>query len=115
MELWLVRVVLAEGKISTDELAFIRAEAKRLHLSVEEVSALVRQIQQELERESNFADMPIHQIAAKPELAVEHYKTLVSNIRQLGMLMEPAEFEKLRAANSKLTPDELALWTRIRG
>ena len=107
--------IMRDGKISTDELDFIRAEAKRLHLSVEEVSALVRQIQQELEREANFADMPIHQIAAKPELAVEHYKTLLSNIRQLGMLMDPAEFERLRATNSRLSADEVELWTKIRG
>ncbi len=107
--------IMKDGKISTDELEFIRAEAKRLHLSVEEVSALVRQIQQELEREANFADMPIHQIAAKPELAVEHYKTLLSNIRQLGMLMDPAEFERLRAANSRLSADEVELWNKIRG
>ena len=107
--------IMKDGKISTDELEFIRAEAKRLHLSEEEVAALVRQIQQELEREANFADMPIHQIAAKPELAVEHYKTLVSNIRQLGMLMDPAEFEKLRMANGRLTADEAELWSKIRG
>jgi len=107
--------IMKDGKISTDELAFIRAEAKRLHLSEEEVAALVRQIQQELEREANFADMPIHQIAAKPELAVEHYKTLLSNIRQLGMLMDPAEFERLRASSGRLSADEVELWTRIRG
>jgi hypothetical protein len=107
--------IMKDGKISTDELEFIRAEAKRLHLSEEEVGALVRQIQQELEREANFADMPIHQIAAKPELAVEHYKTLVSHIRQLGMLMDPAEFERLRMANSQLSADEMALWMKIRG
>ena len=106
--------IMKDGKISTEELEFIRAEAKRLHLSVEEVSALVRQIQQELEREANFADMPIHQIAAKPELAVEHYKTLLSNIRQLGMLMDPAEFERLRAASGRLSADEIELWNKIR-
>jgi DNA-binding CsgD family transcriptional regulator len=107
--------IMKDGKISTDELAFIRAEAKRLHLSVEEVTALVRQIQQELEREANFADMPIHKIAAMPELAAEHYKTMLSNIRQLGMLMDPAEFERLRLTSSRLTPDEVALWEKIRG
>jgi voltage-gated potassium channel Kch len=107
--------IMKDGKISHTELDFIRAEASRLHLSEEEVSALVRQIQQELEREASFADMPIHQIAAKPELAVEHYKSLLSSIRQLGMLMEPAEFERLRGPNQRLTPEEMALWQQIRG
>ena len=107
--------IMKDGKVSHTELDFIRAEAKRLHLSEEEVSALVRQIQQELEREASFADMPIHQIAAKPDLAVEHYKSLLSTIRQLGMLMEPAEFERLRGSNQRLTPEEMALWQQIRG
>ena len=106
--------IMKDGRISTDELEYIRGEAKRLHLSVEEVSALVRQIHQEVERRADLATMPIHKIAAKPELAAEHYKTLLSNIRQLGMLMDPAEFEQMRLAGNRLTPEEMALWEKIR-
>jgi hypothetical protein len=46
--------IMKDGKISHTELDFIRAEAKRFHFSEEEVSALVRQIQQELEREAEL-------------------------------------------------------------
>ena len=106
--------IMADGVISADELEYIRSEAKRLHLSVEEVNALIRQIHKEVEEKSNLAALPIHKIAAKPELAAEHYKTLISNIRQLGMLMDPAEFEQMRQTNSRLTPDEIALWEKIR-
>jgi len=107
--------IMKDGRISTEELEYIRGEAKRLHLSVEEVSALIRQIHQEVERRSDLATLPIHKIAAQPALAVEHYKTLLSNIRQLGILMDPAEFEQMRVANNRLTPDEVALWEKIRG
>jgi len=107
--------IMKDGRISTEELEYIRGEAKRLHLSVEEVSALIRQIHQEVERRADTASMPIHKIAAQPALAVEHYKTLLSNIRQLGILMDPAEFERMRVANNRLTPDEVALWEKIRG
>jgi len=107
--------IMKDGRISTEELEYIRGEAKRLHLSVEEVSALIRQIHQEVERRSDLATLPIHKIAAKPELAVEHYKTLLSNILQLGILMDPAEFERMRVANNRLTPDEMALWEKIKG
>ena len=106
--------IMADGVISDDELEYIRSEAKRLHLSVEEVNALIRQIHKEVEEKSDLAALPIHKIAAKPELAAEHYKTLISNIRQLGMLMDPAEFEQMRQTNSRLTPDEIALWEKIR-
>jgi voltage-gated potassium channel Kch len=107
--------IMKDGRISTEELDYIRGEAKRLHLSSEEVSALIRQIHQEVERRSDTATMPIHKIAAQPALAVEHYKTLLSNIRQLGILMDPAEFERMRVANNRLTPDEMALWEKIKG
>jgi len=107
--------IMKDGRISTEELEYIRGEAKRLHLSVEEVSALIRQIHQEVERRSDLATLPIHKIAAQPALAVEHYKTLLSNIRQLGILMDPAEFERMRVANNRLTPDEMALWEKIKG
>jgi len=107
--------IMKDGRISTEELEYIRGEAKRLHLSVEEVSALIRQIHQEVERRADTASMPIHKIAAQPALAVEHYKTLLSNIRQLGILMDPAEFERMRVANNRLTPDEMALWEKIKG
>jgi len=29
--------------------------------------------------------------------------------------MDPAEFERMRVANNRLTPDEMALWEKIKG
>jgi hypothetical protein len=31
------------------------------------------------------------------------------------MLMDPAEFEQMRLAGNRLTPEEMALWEKIRG
>ena len=105
--------MMKDGHIDPAEIEKIRAEAKRLHLSEEEVNALITQIHQALEREAKFSHLPINQIAARPDFALEHYKALVGDIRQLGLLVDRAEFDKLAIDKGRLSPDELALWKHI--
>jgi voltage-gated potassium channel len=64
---------LADGKLSEDEIEVINREARRLHLSAADVEVLIDE--------------------ARPEHALEHYKTLVSEIRQLGLLTDARQFE----------------------
>ena len=105
--------MMKDGHIDAAEIENIRAEANRLHLSEEEVNALITQIHQALEREAKFSHLPINQIAARPDFALEHYKALVGDIRQLGLLVDRAEFDKLAIDKGRLSPDELALWKHI--
>jgi hypothetical protein len=105
--------MMKDGHIDQSEIEKIRDEAKRLHLSEEEVNALITQIHQALEREAKFAHLPINQIAAKPEFALEHYKSMLGDIRQLGLLVDLAEFDRLAVAKGRLSADELALWRHI--
>jgi len=107
--------IMKDGHIDPDEVATIRAEANRLHLSVEEVNALLLMIQQDLEKESKFAQLPIQKIAERSDFAVEHYKSLLSQIRQLGMLTDAEKFETLAKTKGRLSPDELALWHQLKG
>jgi voltage-gated potassium channel len=105
--------ILLDGVIDTAEMAFIRTESKRLHLDVAEINALIQQVQKELEDKSNFSAMPIHTIAGNPEHAVEHFKSLLSTIRQLTLLTDPVMFEKVAVAKDRLSASELALWQQI--
>jgi hypothetical protein len=57
--------------------------------------------------------MPIHTIAAKPELALEHYKSLLGQIRQLALLTDPVAFERTAKARDSLTGTEAAFWGQI--
>jgi hypothetical protein len=57
--------------------------------------------------------MPISTIAQKPELALEHYKSLLSQIRQVGMLTDSAAFEALAVGKEKLSRSEIELWRQI--
>ena len=106
--------MMKDGHIDPEEVNTIRSEAIRLHLSEEEVNALLLTIQQDLEEKARFAQMPIQKIAENPEFAVEHYKSLLSQIRQLGMLTDPEKFDYLGKTKGRLSPDEIALWKQIK-
>ena len=105
--------ILSDGVIDEEEMAFIRTESKRLHLDVSEINLLIQQVQQELEDKSDFSAMPIHTIAGNPEHAVEHFKSLLSTIRQLTLLTDPVMFEKTAMAQDRLSASEWALWRQI--
>ena len=107
--------MLADGVISTDEAAIINREAKRLHLTQEEVDRMIDKARQDREASEDLSIMPLHQIAARTEHAVEHYKALLGQIRQLGILTDPLQFEQLALKADRLTASELSLWRQIHG
>ena len=107
--------MLADGVISTEEAAIINREAKRLHLTQEEVDRMINKARQDREASQDLSVLPLHQIAAKAEHAVEHYKALLGQIRQLGILTDPLQFEQLAIKADRLTASELSLWRQIHG
>ena len=96
------------------EAAVIRTEAKRLHLTVEEVNALIEVVIKEHELEERNP-LPIHKIAENPALAVEHYKVLLGQIRQLGVQVNAAQFDQAAQQGDRLSANEFALWQKIQG
>ena len=107
--------ILKDGKIVESEAQFIRAEAERMHLTVEELNALIDTVMKEKEIEDNLKALPIHTIARRPEHAIEYFKTSISELRQLGMQMTPGEFEEAAKSSDRLTASEMALWQQIQG
>jgi voltage-gated potassium channel len=107
--------ILKDGKIEAKETLFIRDEAKRLHLSVEEINALIEQVIKDKEIEDNLKALPLHMIAQRPAHAIEYFKTCISEIRQLDMLMEQGKFEETAKELDRLTESELQLWRQIQG
>lgn len=102
--------MLSDGIIDENEADIINREAKRLHLSEEEVQRLIEKAKYDRELKDDIAGLPLHKIAATPAHAVEHFKTLMSQIRQLGIMTDKAEFEEVALSNAGLTPKELGLW-----
>jgi voltage-gated potassium channel len=107
--------MLEDGIISSAEADIINAEAKRLHLSDEEVERLIEKARRERELKDDVSMLPLHKIAATPEHAVEHFKILVSQIRQLGIMADAEKFEAVALKNDRLTPAEMSLWRQIQG
>jgi len=105
--------ILKDGKIEEKEAQFIREEAARLHLTVAEVNALIDTVVKDKELEDRVQGLPIHTIAQRPDHAVEYYKTVISELRQLGMQMKPGQFEATALQSDRLTATELALWRQI--
>jgi voltage-gated potassium channel Kch len=107
--------ILKDGKIEEAEVKFIREEAKRLHLSAAEINALIDQVMKDKEIEDNLKALPLHMIAQRPAHAIEYFKTCISEIRQLDMLMEQGKFEETARELDRLTESELKLWRQIQG
>jgi voltage-gated potassium channel Kch len=106
--------ILKDGHISDEEAVFIRAEAKRLHLTTAEINALIDVVIKEHELEERNP-LPIHKIAENPALAVEHYKVLLGQIRQLGVQVNANEFDAAAQQGERLSASEFALWQKIQG
>jgi voltage-gated potassium channel Kch len=107
--------MLSDGVLNGAETDKVMAEAKRLHLSDEEVNRLIVKAKRERELKEDVSVLPLHKIAATSEHAIEHYKVLISQIRQLGVMTDAARFESVAQQKNRLTPDEWALWQQIQG
>jgi voltage-gated potassium channel Kch len=106
--------VLKDGHISETEAAYIRSEADRLHLTNEEIIALVDVVVKEHELEER-SPLPIHKIAENPPLAVEHFKVLLGQIRQLGVQTDKTKFDEAAHQGERLSASEFELWKKIQG
>lgn len=106
--------ILKDGHISDKEAIFIRSECKRLHLSNAEINKLLDLVVKEHELEERNP-MPIHKISENPALAVEHFKVLLGQIRQLGIQTDSTLFNAAAHENERLSTSEFDLWKKIQG
>lgn len=106
--------ILKDGHISDEEARFIRSEAKRLHLTNAEINALLDLVKKEHALEERNP-LPIHKISENPALAVEHFKVLLGQIRQLGIQTDPTRFNAAAQENDRLSASEFDLWKKIQG
>jgi voltage-gated potassium channel Kch len=106
--------ILKDGHISDEEASIIRSEAKRLHLTNAEINALLDLVRKEHELEERNP-LPIHKISENPALAVEHFKVLLGQIRQLGIQTDPTRFNAAAQENDRLSASEFDLWKKIQG
>jgi voltage-gated potassium channel Kch len=105
--------MLADGEIDEEEAKFIKSEAKRLHLSDDEVKLLIERAKRERDLMDDVSGLPLHKIAANPDHAVEHYKYLLGQIRQMHLLSNPEQLQASMVKPDRLTDSEKQLWQLI--
>jgi hypothetical protein len=105
--------MLADGQIDDEEAAFIKSESKRLHLSDEDLRRLVEKAKRERELMDDVSVLPLHKIAANPDHALEHFKYLLGQVRQLNLLGNPEALKQSMDKPDMLTESEKQLWRLI--
>jgi len=105
--------MLSVGKLTFEDAEIINKEAKRLHMSEEEVQRLYEKAKKDRELMDDVSSLPLHKIAAVPEHAVEHYKSLIAEIKELSIMTNRAEFEEIATSKDRITATDLALWRVI--
>ena len=98
--------MMADGVIDEEERVIIHREAKRLHISHEEVERMIQRARQEHELKEDVSVLPLHKIASNPAHAMEYYRETLS--RLLHLLMK-ALWDQLRDRQSLQALDPGAL------
>ena len=109
-----LRNMMKDGHLDDSEIEMLRTEAKRLHITIEELNALLEHVHNERISSQHKSVLPLHIIAERPEHAIEHFKMLVAQINQLALLTDAAKFEQEAKASDSLTAKELAVWQQLR-
>ena len=105
--------MLADGNIDEEEALYIKTEAKRLHLSDEEVKLLIEKAKRERELMDDVAILPLHKIATNTDHTIEHFKHLLGQVRQLSLLTDQEKFNAAVDGSERLTETDRKLWTLI--
>lgn len=105
--------MLSDGTISDEEQEIIDAEAKRLHLGRDEVDRLIERAKRQRESTSNHALMSMPQLVEQPAAAVERYRELLSQIRQLALLGNNERMTALIETGDRASGFEREAWRWI--
>ena len=105
--------MLADGVIDDEEALFIKTESKRLHLTDDDLRRLVDKAKKERELIDDVSILPLHKIASNPEHAVEHFKYLLGQIRQMNLLSDQHQLNETMDKPDRLTETDKQLWRLI--
>ena len=106
--------MLGDGVLDPEEMALLRSEAKRLHLTVEEMNSILEVLHLEMESaRKSLMQLPVNVIAQNALHAVEHYKYLLNQISQLGIYVDQQAFLEKAQSGDRLTGSEVEIWKRI--
>ncbi len=106
--------MLGDGVLDPEEMDLLRSEAKRLHLTVDEMNSILEVLNLEMESaRKSLMQLPVNVIAQNALHAVEHYKYLLNQISQLGIYVDQQAFLEKAQSGDRLTGSEVEIWKRI--
>ena len=106
--------MLGDGVLDPEEMDLLRSEAKRLHLTVDEMNSILEVLHLEMESaRKSLMQLPVNVIAQDSLHAVEHYKYLLNQISQLGIYVDQQAFLEKAQSGDRLTGSEVEIWKRI--
>jgi CRISPR/Cas system CSM-associated protein Csm2 small subunit len=106
--------MMADGHISTDEQEIIDREAKRLHLSRDEVNRLMEKARRERELKDDHKGLTITKLVERPEVAIERYRELVGQMRQIALMVDKPSMDNLVDDPDRTTAFERRIWKSLR-
>ena len=106
--------MMADGQISTDEQETIDREAKRLHLSRDEVNRLIEKARRERELKDDHTGLTITKLVERPDIAIERYRELVGQMRQIALMVDQSTMDTLVDDPDRTTAFERRIWRSLR-
>ena len=103
---------MEDGVLDEAERAIIYEEAKRLHISEEEVDLLIERVRQEREATTS-GHLPFDLIKREPEVAFEQFRQVVGQLRQIASVSQTDAVSRLFSNQDRATAQEREIWERL--
>ena len=101
-----------DGVLDEEEREAIYAEAKRLHITREEVDILIDRAKQEHEAATG-GHLPLEMMSKQPEVAFEQFRQGVANLRQIVAVAQIANVDRLFSDEARATAGEREIWRAL--
>ncbi|NCV59688.1 MAG: hypothetical protein EBW47_13045 [Betaproteobacteria bacterium] len=105
-----LREIMKDGVVSEEEQAFIDQEARRLHISPEEVDRLLTEVKREQELLDDHAGIPLERLIAKPALALLRFRELAGQVHQIALMTDEKAMGQLMTDGNKVDALDRAIW-----
>ena len=103
---------MEDGVLDESERAIIYEEAKRLHITEEEVDLLIARVRQEREATTS-GHLPFDLIKKEPEVAFEQFRQVVGQLRQIASISQTDAVSRLFSDVDRATNQEREIWEKL--
>ena len=103
-------VMLSDGHLNEEEKETLEREAKRLHLSQDEVNRLIDRVHREHELAQDQKGISIERLAQDPNLALERFRELAGQVKQIALMSNVDEIREKLESSERSTALEKKIW-----